>query len=108
MDSSSSVQHRQLVVSQAAETLLENNVTEQLVSDVEENVYTKLHHYSFKKLKKRWVRSAIRIYVENDNILNHMYPHWRNKTKNYPASRMKKLPYDWERLKRRMEKRALD
>ncbi|EZP58385.1 MULTISPECIES: hypothetical protein [Exiguobacterium] len=85
MDSSSSVQHRQLVVSQAAKTLLENDVTEQLASidivDVEayvnqlyeecyefqneEDVYTKLRYYSFKKLKRRWVRSAIRNYVEN-------------------------------------------
>ncbi|WP_214856800.1 hypothetical protein, partial [Exiguobacterium sp. s130] len=85
MDSTSSTQHRQLVVSQAAKTLLENDVTEQLASidiaDVEtyvnqlyeeyyeyqneEDVYTKLRYYSFKKLKRRWVRSAIRNYLEN-------------------------------------------
>lgn len=85
MDSTSSVQHRQLVVSQAAKTLLENDVTEQLISidiiDVEsyvnqlyeefyefqneEDVYTKLRYYSFKKLKRRWVRAAVKNYVEN-------------------------------------------
>ena len=85
MDSTSSVQHRQIVVSQAAKTLLENDVTEQLAStdivDVEayvdklyeeyyefqneEDVYTKLRYYSFTKLKRRWVRAAVRNYLEN-------------------------------------------
>lgn len=85
MDFTSSVQHRQIVVSQAAKTLLENDVTEQLAStdivDVEayvdklyeeyyefqneEDVYTKLRYYSFTKLKRRWVRAAVRNYLEN-------------------------------------------
>lgn len=88
----SSAEQRPLVVSQAAMTLLENDVNEQLTSvdiiDVEdyvyrlykefyefqneEDVYKKIRYYSFVKLKRRWVRAAIKNYRENKGPLKEL------------------------------------
>lgn len=88
----SSAEQRPLVVSQAAMTLLENDVNEQLTSvdiiDVEdyvyqlykefyefqneEDVYKKIRYYSFIKLKRRWVRAAIKNYREKKGPLKEL------------------------------------